>query len=119
MNPAIRKIHEAQLRKDLPDFRSGDTVRVNVRLQEGEGEQVKERIQTVEGVVISKKGRAASATFTVRRVSLATGGERRFPRHSPPAASIEVTAKGKVGGARRYYWRYLRGKAGGSERGAR
>jgi ribosomal protein L19 len=68
MNPVIRKLHEAQLRKDLPEFRAGDTVRVNVRLQEGEGEKVKERLQAFEGVVISKKGRASSATFTVRRV---------------------------------------------------
>ena len=72
MNPVIRKLHEAQLRKDLPEFRPGDTVRVNVRLLEGEGEKVKERIQLFEGVVISKKGRASSATFTVRRVSFGT-----------------------------------------------
>jgi len=64
MNPVIAKLHEAQLRKDLPEFRAGDTVRVNVRLQEGEGEKVKERLQAFEGVVISKKGRASSATFT-------------------------------------------------------
>ena len=73
MNPVIRKLHEAQLRKDLPEFRAGDTVKVNVRLLEGEGEKVKERIQTFEGVVISKKGRASSASFTVRRVSFGTG----------------------------------------------
>src|SRR5215831_6018119 len=70
MNPVIQKLHEAQLRKDLPEFRPGDTVRVNVRLLEGEGGKVKERIQAFEGVVISKKGRASSATFTVRRVRL-------------------------------------------------
>src|SRR5207302_1359696 len=69
MNPVIRKLHEAQLRKDLPEFRAGDTVRVNVRLQEGEGEKTKERLQAFEGVVISKKGRASSRTFTVRRVT--------------------------------------------------
>lgn len=119
MNPAIRKIHEAQLRKDLPDFRSGDTVRVNVRLQEGEGEKVKERIQTFEGVVISKKGRAASTTFTVRRVSFGTGVERIFPLHSPSIASIEVTGKGKVRRARLYYLRDLRGKAARIKRSAR
>ena len=79
MNPVIRKLHEAQLRKDLPEFRAGDTVKVNVRLLEGEGEKVKERIQTFEGVVISKKGRASSASFTVRRVSFGTGVERIFP----------------------------------------
>src|SRR5258708_20195384 len=93
MNLVIRKLHEAQLRKDLPEFRPGDSVKVNVRLQEGEGEKVKERIQTFEGVVISKKGRASSATFTVRRVSFGTGVEPIFPLHSPTISSIQVTAK--------------------------
>jgi large subunit ribosomal protein L19 len=111
MNPVIRKLHDAQLRKDLPEFRPGDSVRVNVRLQEGEGEKVKERIQAFEGVVISKKGRASSATFTVRRVSFGTGVERIFPLHSPTISSIEVTGKGHVRRARLYYLRELRGKA--------
>src|SRR6266852_4564123 len=111
MNPVIRKLHEAQLRKDLPEFRPGDSVKVNVRLQEGEGEKVKERIQAFEGVVISKKGRASSATFTVRRVSFGTGVERIFPLHSPTIASIEVVGKGKVRRARLYYLRDLKGKA--------
>lgn len=119
MHPAIQKIHEAQLRKSLPQFRSGDTVRVNVRLQEGEGEKVKERIQAFEGVVISKKGRAASATFTVRRVSFGTGVERIFPLHSPSIASIEVIGKGKVRRARLYYLRDLRGKAARIKRSSR
>src|SRR6266481_3463468 len=70
MNPVIQKLHEAQLRKDLPEFRPGDTIKVHVRLMEGEGEKVKERIQTFEGVVISKKGRASSASFNVRRSRL-------------------------------------------------
>src|SRR5215467_12983222 len=111
MNPVIRKIHEAQLRKDLPEFRPGDTVRVNVRLFEGEGGKVKERLQAFEGVVISKKGRASSATFTVRRVSFGTGVERIFPLHSPSIASVEVTGKGHVRRARLYYLRDLKGKA--------
>ncbi len=111
MNPAIQKLHEAQLRKDLPEFRAGDTVRVNVRLQEGEGEKVKERLQAFEGVVISKKGRASSATFTVRRVSFGVGIERIFPLHSPMISSIEVVGKGKVRRARLYYLRDLKGKA--------
>ena len=63
MNPVIAKLHEAQLRKGLPEFRPGDTVRVNVRLKEGEGEKEKERLQAFEGVVISKKGRAARRDF--------------------------------------------------------
>jgi large subunit ribosomal protein L19 len=111
MNPAIRKLHEAQLRKDLPEFRAGDTIRVNVRLKEGEGEKEKERLQAFEGVVISKKGRASSATFTVRRVSFGVGIERIFPLHSPSISSIEVVGKGKVRRARLYYLRDLKGKA--------
>src|SRR5580700_8957742 len=119
MNPVIRKLHEAQLRKDLPEFRAGDTVRVNVRLQEGEGEKVKERLQAFEGVVISKKGRASSATFTVRRVSFGVGIERIFPLHSPTISSIEVVGKGKVRRARLYYLRELRGKAARIKRAGR
>ena len=119
MNPAIRKLHEAQLRNDLPDFRPGDTVRVNVRLKEGEGEKEKERLQAFEGVVISKKGRASGATFTVRRVSFGTGVERIFPLHSPSIASIDVVGKGKVRRARLYYLRDLRGKAARIKRASR
>ena len=119
MNPAIRKLHEAQLRKDLPDFRAGDTVRVNVRLKEGEGEKEKERLQAFEGVVISKKGRASSATFTVRRVSFGVGIERIFPLHSPSISSIEVVGKGKVRRARLYYLRDLKGKAARIKRAGR
>ena len=119
MNPVIRKLHEAQLRKDLPEFRPGDTVKVNVRLLEGEGEKVKERIQAFEGVVISKKGRASSATFTVRRDSFGTGVERIFPLHSPSISSIEVTGKGHVRRARLYYLRNLKGKAARIKRAAR
>src|SRR5437016_1158253 len=119
MNPVIRKLHEAQLRKDLPEFRAGDTVRVNVRLQEGEGEKVKERLQAFEGVVISKKGRASGATFTVRRVSFGVGIERIFPLHSPTISSIEVVGRGKVRRARLYYLRDLRGKAARIKRAGR
>ena len=119
MNPVIRKLHEAQLRKDLPEFRPGDTVRVNVRLLEGEGEKVKERIQVFEGVVISKKGRASSASFTVRRVSFGTGVERIFPLHSPSIASIDVVSKGSVRRSRLYYLRELRGKAARIKRAGR
>ena len=119
MNPVIRKLHEAQLRNDLPEFRPGDTVRVNVRLKEGEGEKEKERLQAFEGVVISKKGRASGATFTVRRVSFGTGVERIFPLHSPSIASIDVVGRGKVRRARLYYLRDLRGKAARIKRAAR
>src|SRR5437763_1529381 len=92
MNPAIRKLHEAQLRKDLPEFRAGDTIRVNVRLKEGEGEKEKERLQAFEGVVISKKGRASSATFTVRRVSFGVGIERIFPLR-PASGNVSRTTQ--------------------------
>ena len=119
MNPAISKLHEAQLRKDLPEFRAGDTIRVHVRLKEGEGEKEKERLQAFEGVVISKKGRASSATFTVRRVSFGVGIERIFPLHSPSISSIEVVGKGKVRRARLYYLRDLRGKAARIKRAGR
>jgi len=102
--------------KTLPEFRAGDTVRVNVRLQEGEGEKTKERLQAFEGVVISKKGRASSATFTVRRVSFGVGIERIFPLHSPTISSIEVVSKGKVRRARLYYLRDPEGQSGGKIR---
>src|ERR1700739_3714445 len=119
MNPVIRKLHEAQLRTDLPDFRVGDTIRVNVRLKEGEGEKEKERLQAFEGVVISKKGRASGATFTVRRVSFSVGIERIFPLHSPSISSVEIVGKGKVRRARLYYLRELRGKAARIKRAGR
>lgn len=119
MNPAIAKLHEAQLRKDLPDFRPGDTVRVNVRLKEGDGEKEKERLQAFEGVVISKKGRGSSASFTVRRVSFGVGIERIFPLHSPTISSIDIVNKGKVRRARLYYLRDLRGKAARIKRAGR
>ena len=111
MNPIIAKLHEAQLRKDLPEFRPGDTVKVNVRLKEGEGEKVKERLQPFEGVVISKRGHLAGATFTVRRVSFGIGVERIFPIHSPMISSIELVRAGRVRRARLYYLRELKGKA--------
>src|ERR1700751_3683554 len=119
MNLVIAKLHEEQLRKDLPECRPGDTVRVNVRLKEGEGEKEKERLKAFEGVVISKKGRASGATFTVRRVSFGIGIERIFPLHSPSIASIDVVGKGKVRRARLYYLRDLKGKAARIKRAGR
>src|SRR2546421_1857660 len=111
MNPVIRKLHEAQLRKDLPEFRAGDTVRVNVRLQEGEGEKVKERLQAFEGVVISKKGRASGATFTVRRVRFCGGIERIFPPPFPTISSVEGGGEGEGCRTRLYYLLDLQGQA--------
>jgi large subunit ribosomal protein L19 len=119
MIPVIQKIHAAQLRKDLPNFRPGDTVKVHVRLKEAEGEKEKERVQTFEGVVISKRGRMASASFTVRRVSFGIGIERIFPLHSPSISAIEVVNQGRVRRARLYYLRSLKGKAARIKQGDR
>jgi len=117
MNRIVDKLQEAQLRKDLPDFRPGDTVRIHVRLREAEEE--KERIQPFEGVVISKRGRLASASFTVRRVSFGIGVERIFPVNSPAISSIEVVNQGSVRRAKLYYLRGRKGKAARIKRAER
>ena len=109
MSRVIEKFQEAQVRKDLPNLRAGDTVRVHVRLKEGEGE--KERIQPFEGVVIKKRGKSTGASFTVRRVSFGVGIERVFPFNSPSISSIEVLRTGRVRRAKLYYLRGLRGTA--------
>jgi len=109
MKPILRSVQEAQLRKDLPAFRPGDTVRVNVRLKEGEGD--KERIQPFEGVVMSRRGEMLGESFTVRRVSFGIGVERIFPINSPMIGSIEVVRQGRVRRANLGYLRGLRGKA--------
>jgi len=111
MKPIVAKAQESQLRKDLPVFRPGDTVRVNVRLREGEGE--KERIQAFEGVVMSRRGEMLGESFTVRRVSFGIGVERIFPVHSPMISSIEVVRQGRV---RRAKLNYLRGRKGKAAR---
>jgi large subunit ribosomal protein L19 len=109
MSTVLDKVSELQLRKDIPEFRAGDTVRVHVRLKEGEGD--KERIQPYEGVVIARNGKQASASFTVRRVSFGIGVERIFPIHSPMISTIEVVRRGKVRRAKLYYLRGRKGKA--------
>jgi large subunit ribosomal protein L19 len=109
MKPIIAKAQESQLRKDLPVFRPGDTIRVHVRLKEGEGE--KERIQPFEGVVMARRGELLGESFTVRRVSFGIGVERIFPVHSPMISSIEVVRKGRVRRAKLNYLRNLKGKA--------
>ena len=113
MNLTIEKVQQSQVRGDVPEFRPGDTVRVHVRLREGEGEKgkEKERLQAFEGVVISRRGRLTSATFTVRRVSFGIGVERIFPVHSPMIAQIEMVRRGRVRRSKLYYLRELRGKA--------
>jgi large subunit ribosomal protein L19 len=111
MSRVVEKVQESQLRSDLPAIQPGDTVRVHVRLKEGEGEKEKERIQPFEGVVIKRRGRLASETVTVRRVSFGIGVERIFPLHSPSIQSIEVVRQGKVRRAKLYYLRGRKGKA--------
>ena len=109
MNQLVEKVQESFVRKDIPEFRPGDTLRVHVKIKEAEGE--KERIQPFEGVVISKRGRLASATFTLRRVSFGIGVERIFPVNSPVISSIEVVRQGRVRRAKLYYLRGRKGKA--------
>jgi large subunit ribosomal protein L19 len=107
MMSVIKAIEQEQMRKDLPEFNPGDTVRVHVRVVEGG----RERIQVFEGVVIARKGGGIRETFTVRRVSYGVGVERTFPLHSPRIAKIEVVRRGRVRRAKLYYLRKLRGKA--------
>jgi len=111
MKPIIAKVQQSQLRKDHPTFRPGDTIRVNVRLKEGEGD--KERIQAFEGVVMSRRGELLGESFTVRRVSFGIGVERIFPTHSPMISSIEMVRQGSV---RRAKLNYLRGRKGKAAR---
>jgi large subunit ribosomal protein L19 len=94
------------LRRDLPPFRPGDTVRIHVKIQEGE----KERIQIFEGLVIRRRGGGASATFTVRKISYGVGVERVFMIESPSVAKVEIKGRGHVRRARLYYLRDLAGK---------
>ena len=104
---ALDYIESKQLRKDLTDFRTGDTVRVHWKVREGE----KERVQPFEGVVIRKTKGANRATFTVRKMSYGVGVERIFPLHSPRYERIEVLSRGDVRHNRLFYLRDLRGKA--------
>lgn len=103
----IDKIEQEQLRKDVPDFRAGDTVRVHVKIKEGD----KERIQAFEGAVIRIRKGGINSTFTVRKISFGQGVERIFPLHSPVIDKIEVTRTGRVRRAKLYYLRNLKGKA--------
>jgi large subunit ribosomal protein L19 len=103
----IEQLQKEVMRMDLPDFIPGDTVKVHVKIREGE----KERIQAFQGVVVSKRGSLSSASFTVRKVSYGIGVERTFPLHSPALDKIEVLTRGRVRRAKIYYLRKLRGKA--------
>jgi large subunit ribosomal protein L19 len=95
------------MRSDIPAFEPGDTIKVMVRVKEGE----KERLQAFEGIVVAKRGGGISENFTVRKVSAGVGVERIFPIHSPTIASVEVVRRGRVRRAKLYYLRALSGKA--------
>lgn len=103
----IQELTQEQLRKDIPSFRPGDTLKVHVKVVEGS----RERIQLFEGVVIKRRGGGISETFTVRKISYGVGVERTFPLHTPKIDRIEVARRGKVRRAKLYYLRALRGKA--------
>jgi len=104
---ALEQIEKEQMRTDLPDFRPGDTVKVHVKIKEGD----KERIQVFEGIVIRKRQGNNRGNFTVRKISYGVGVERIFPSHSPAIDRIEIVQRGKVRRAKLYYLRELRGKA--------
>jgi large subunit ribosomal protein L19 len=107
MNSVIKKVEDRGLRSDLPEFRVGDSVRVHVKVREGE----KERVQAFEGVVIKINRGGNRAAFTVRKISYGVGVERIFPLHSPRIDKLQVLSKSKVRRARLYYLRGLSGKA--------
>ena len=103
----VNEITARQIKKDVPDFKSGDTVKVSVRIIENK----KERIQVFQGVVMKRRGSGVSETFTVRKISSGVGVERTFPVNSPAIAKIEVVKHGKVRRSRINYLRKLSGKA--------
>lgn len=113
---ALDDVTKDQIRSDIPDFREGDTVRVNVRVVDfkdlkGGKVEKRERIQAYEGIVIARHNKGISSSFTVRKISSNVGVERVFPLHSPMLESIEVKRQGRVRRAKLYYLRELRGKA--------
>lgn len=103
----VEVLEKEQMRTDIPEFKTGDTVKVHARIKEGE----KERIQVFQGVVIRKRKGNTGASFTVRKVSYGIGVERIFPLHSPFIDKVEIVSRGKVRRSRLYYLRKLRGKA--------
>ena len=107
MHTAIAELEQAQLRTDVPGFRPGDTLKVHVKVTEGN----RSRIQVFQGVVIRRQGGGLRETFTVRKVSYGVGVERTFPVHSPSIDKIEPVTRGRVRRAKLYYLRDLRGKA--------
>ena len=108
MHPLIKAVEAEQMKKDLPKFKVGDTVRVSVKVEEGD----KTRSQAFEGVVMRKRGSGLREHFSVRRISFGEGVERNFPLHSPTVQKIEVVRTGKVRRAKLYYLRKQAGKKG-------
>lgn len=104
---ALKLISEGSMKKELPEFNVGDTIKVNVAIREGE----RQRIQAFEGTVIAKKGSGVARTFTVRRVSYGVAVERVFPLHSPNVKEVKVIRKGRVRRSKLYYLRGRVGKA--------
>lgn len=102
----LDSVDAASLRSDIPEFRAGDSLKVNVKVVEGN----RSRVQAFQGAVIARQGHGVRATFTVRKVSFGVGVERTFPVHSPSIESIEVVTRGDVRRAKLYYLRELRGK---------
>ena len=102
----LEMLEKEQMRADIPDFKAGDTVKVYVKIVEGQ----KERIQAFEGVVIRKKRGNSRTTFTVRKISYGVGVERTFPMHSPVIDRVDVVSRGKVRRSRLYYLRGRKGK---------
>lgn len=103
----LDSITAGQIRDDIPDFRAGDTVKVHVKVIEGN----RSRIQVFQGVVIARQGQGIGATFTVRKISFGVGVERTFPVHAPTIDHVELVSRGDVRRAKLYYLRGLRGKA--------
>jgi len=112
---ALDDVSKDQLRDDIPEFREGDNVRVNVRVvdfkETKKGAERRERLQAYEGIVIARHNKGISSSFTVRKMSKGVGVERIFPLHSPMLESIKVVRHGRVRRAKLYYLRELRGKA--------
>jgi large subunit ribosomal protein L19 len=106
MHPAVREIEKAALKDSIPDFKVGDTVRVQIEIIEGE----RTRTQPFEGIVIARKGAGARETFTVRRIASGVGVERTFPLHSPRVVDLKVVRRGRVRRSKLYYLRRKVGK---------
>ena len=107
MNKVLQKIYETHKREEIPELEPGDTIRVQVKIREGD----KERLQAFEGVLIARNNTGLSETITVRKISFGIGVERIFPLHSPVIGSIQIVRRARVRRAKLYYLRKLRGKA--------